>query len=239
MQTNIRSSSSVFLKCYPVRIFHPRLCASTVRIYKLAKTAAPPNNAPIPMAPVLTGAAGLLVPDAAVLESSVAVADALMELTLALRLLVNEPSSPLSELLTEPVAVANTEDKLLARLAASEVRLATSEDNSDRCDEMWSPTEAVLVMECSEVKSLTTEPAAEVAPATAEDACDSSEEITSEAVWRMPPGSLVEAVAVPSKSWAWKIGVPNVSVCLCLRLCNALFVPSGLSRIPTDLDTRQ
>lgn len=134
----------------------------------------------------------------------VAVADALMELTLALRLLVSEPSSPDRLLAMEPVAVASTDEMLLARLAASEVMLATSEDTSDRCDETLAPMDDVRVTdtEWSDVKSLTTEPAAEVAPATADEALDSSEERASDAVWRMPPGSLVEAVAVPWNSWA-------------------------------------
>lgn len=178
----------------------------------MAQTAAPPNKAPIPTAAVRTGAAGLLVPDAALAlpvaaSVPVAVADARSELTFSLRLLVSEPSSPLRLLAMDPVAVASTDDRLLARLAASEVMLATSEDTSERCDETLAPMDEVRVTETewSEVKSLTTEPAAEVAPATAEEALDSSEEIASEAVWRMPPGSLVEAVVVPSNSWAWKL----------------------------------
>lgn len=171
----------------------------------MASTTAPPNKAPIPTAAVLTGAAGLLVPEAEALpdeSSPVAVADALMELTLAERLLVSEPSSPLRWEATEPVAVASTDEMLLARLAASDVMLATSDEMSDRCDDTLAPSDEVRVTdsEWSEVKSLTTEPAAEVAPATAEDALDPSEDRASEAVWRMPPGSLVEAVAVPSKS---------------------------------------
>lgn len=160
----------------------------------------------MPTAPVLTGIAGLLVPVADALpdESPVAVADALIELTFALKLLVNEPNSPLKLLAMDPVAVANTDEMLLARLAPSEVRDATSEEISDKCEDTLPPMDEVRVTEreWSDVKSLTTEPAAEVAPATAEEALDSREEMASEAVWRMPPGSLVEAVVVPSKSWA-------------------------------------
>lgn len=167
--------------------------------YRFAKTTAPPKRAPIPMAAVLT-AAGLLVPvaEAAVL---VAVAEFLSELTLEPRLLVSDEYSEPMLLATDPVAVARTELRLLARLAASDVMLATSDDSSDRCDDTLAPMEAVPVRdrEWSDVNWSTAEAAAVEMPSTMEEASDSSPERASVALCRMPPGLGVAVVVV---SWA-------------------------------------
>lgn len=111
-------------------------------IYKFAKTAAPPNRAPIPTAAVLAGIAGLLVELAAV-SVPVPVAEFFRLLTFALTLEPSPPNSELKLLATLPVAVASTLEILLAREAASDVMEATSEDTSDNLEEILEPTESV------------------------------------------------------------------------------------------------
>lgn len=176
--------------------------SSLCTIYKFAKTAAPPNKAPIPTAAVLAGIAGLLVELAAV-SVPVPVAEFFRLLTFALTLEPSPPSSELKLLTTLPVAVASTLEMLLAREAASEVIEATSEDTSDSLEEILEPTESVCVRVWvrPEVISESIDAAAEVAPAMAEESSE-------EAVCRMPPGSavtvLVESV-VASKSWAFEM----------------------------------
>lgn len=113
-------------------------------IYKFAKTAAPPNKAPIPTAAVLAGIAGLLVELAAVaVPVPVPVAEFFRLLTFALTLEPSPPNSELRLLATLPVAVASTLEILLAREAASDVMEATSEDTSDNLEEILEPTESV------------------------------------------------------------------------------------------------
>lgn len=170
--------------------------------HRFAKTAAPPNKAPMPTAAVLAGIAGLLVELAAV---SVPVAEFFKLLTFALTLDPSPPSSELRLLATLPVAVASTLEMLLAREAASEVMEATSEDTSESSEEILEPREEVKERLWSEVMSEAMEAAAEVAPAIAEVMPSPAEDRSEEAVCRRPPGSadtvLVESV-VASKSWA-------------------------------------
>ncbi|PSS03881.1 hypothetical protein BD289DRAFT_420449 [Coniella lustricola] len=180
-------------------------------IYMLAHTATPPNKAPNPTAAVLAGAAGLLVEPVPVADAAVPVpvAEFFNELTLALNELVRPPSSELRLLLTLPVAVASTELMELARLAASLVTLATSEDRSDKRLDTSEANGRVLVMlrPMSEVMSEAIEAAAEVTPPMAEEMPSTAEErplpASEVAVWRMPPGSALTSVWVASaKSWA-------------------------------------
>lgn len=195
---NLRSISLVVYlnQTFP----HPKRTTPTkqrkkANLYRFAKTAAPPNSAPIPTTAVLA-AAGLLV-SVALAALPVAVAELRRLDTLALSELVRPESSELRLLATEPVAVARTEEMELTWEAASDVTLAISLDASDRWDEILEPRELVMLSVRSEVKSLTMLAAAEVAPAMAEERSE-------EAVWRMPPG-WVESVAVeswPNKSWA-------------------------------------
>lgn len=104
-----------------------------IPLYKLTKTAAPPNSRPAATAPVLMGAAALGV---------VAVADAaavapldLMSLTLEVTDEVKDANSLSSEARSEPVAVAMTDWYDEAREAASLVSEATLEVTPDSIDE--------------------------------------------------------------------------------------------------------
>lgn len=91
-------------------------------LYMLARTAAPPNKAPIPIAAVWTGP-WFLVADIALEEAEEALLEAeLVAAAAALEaLMLIELSSEDKELAAEPVAVASSELTDEARLAASEV----------------------------------------------------------------------------------------------------------------------
>lgn len=131
--------------------------------HMFAKTAAPPNSAPTPMAAVLAGWAGLLV----LADETPLVAELSRLETLALRLLVMLARSELRLEAAPPVAVASTLLMELAREAAFWVSDDRSELRSDRCDDTPLPTPPVgsrLAVVTPEAKDST----AEVAPAMAE-----------------------------------------------------------------------
>lgn len=129
----------------------------------------------------------MLVPVADPALAVAAVADARKLLTLALTLLPSPPSSELSELATEPVAVARTELRDEAREPASLVTEAMSDDSSERWEEMPLAT-ALPACEAESESSEAIELAAEPASLRAEDTADSAEERAPVTLLMMPPG---------------------------------------------------
>jgi len=98
--------------------------------HKLARTATPPNKAPTAMAPVFIGAALGLVAVAAV-ELALLVIELAREATE----LVRDPRAEVMEARSEPVAVANTEEKDESWLAASLLTELSSEEAAEVIEE--------------------------------------------------------------------------------------------------------
>lgn len=115
----------------PFELFHLSHFSNTScprSYYTFAKTAAPPNKAPIATAPVFIGAAFGLVVLAARAELE---AELMRE---AIELLMDDIAEVI-ELLSASVAVERTDEKEEMRLEASLVRELTKEEASERMDE--------------------------------------------------------------------------------------------------------